>query len=309
MVLRRRLVGLVTTSRTTWRAIGLPVALATLLCARGAVAAPATPDRAVETPRPRELDEILPEGSTLGGHEIYDRLFKNRKRLRTIVETGRILSKDPAGNPQETRFELRAKDYRDADDQPTDGVYAKVVIMLTGPRDLEHTGYLYVHRSDRPDDQFIYSPMRRRSARANLRGQNVAGTDFSFDDFLTTLDDLEQATYRRLPDEVVDGVPCYVVEATMRKGSRSRYSRSVAAIEKEHYVPLRTRYWDDVGVAVKELRSPRASLKSFDGVWVPTESTMTDLLEDTTSRVTLEKLDPNPTLADIEFSTTVLERR
>ena len=151
--------------------------------------------------------------------------------------------------------------------------------------------------------------MRKRSARANLRGQNVAGTDFSFDDFLTTLDDLEHATYRRLPDETVDGVSCYVVEATMLPASRSHYSRSVSAIEKEHYVPLRTRYWDEVGVEVKELRSPRASLKAYDGIWVPTESTMTDLLEGTQSTLTIVSVDPNPTLADNDFSTTALERR
>ncbi len=287
-------------------ALVLPAVVA---LAMAAGAEPARPERAVETPSPRELDEILPQGSTLGGREIYDRLFKNRKRLRTVVQVGRILSKDPAGNPQETRFVLRAKDYRNAADEATDGVFAKVLITLTGPRDLEHTGYLYIHRNDRPDDQFIYSPMRKRSARANVRGQNVAGTDFSFDDFLTTLDDLEHANYRRLPDETVDGVPCYVVEASMLPTSRSRYTRSLAAIEKEHYVPLRTRYWDDVGVAVKELRSPRASLKSYDGVWVPTESTMTDLLEDTKSTVTLESVDPNPTLDDTEFSIAALERR
>jgi len=274
-----------------------------------AVADTLRPERAVETPSPREVEELLPEGVELGGRQIYDRLFKNRKRLRTVVEIGRILSKDPAGNPQETRFVLRAKDFRNAADEASDGVLAKVLITLTGPRDLEHTGYLYVHRNDRPDDQFIYSPMRKRSARANLRGQNVAGTDFSFDDFLTTLDDLEHATYRRLPDEIIDGVSCYVVEAARRSGSRSRYSRSVAAIEKEHYVPLRTRYWDDVGVEVKELRSPRASLKAYDGVWVPTESTMTDLLEETKSTVTIESVDPNPQLADNEFGPSALERR
>lgn len=285
----------------------MPVALL-VLDASSLRAEPPDPGRAVETPRPNELDEVLPPGAELGGRAIYDRLFKNRKRLRTVVEVGRILSKDPAGNPQQTNFELRAKDYRGPNDEATDGVFAKVVITLTGPRDLEHTGYLYVHRNDRPDDQFIYSPMRKRVARANLRGQNVAGTDFSFDDFLTTLDDLEQATYRRLPDETVDGVSCFVVEATMLKTSRSRYSRSVATIEKEHYVPLRTRYWDEVGVAVKELRAPRKSLKEFDGVWVPTESTMTDLLEDTSSTVTLERVDPNPKLDDAEFNTAVLER-
>ncbi len=272
-------------------------------------AEPARPDEAVTTPSPRELEDVLPEGAELGGRAIYDRLFKNRKRLRTVVEVGRILSTDPGGNPQQTNFVMRAKDYRNAADEATDGVFAKVLITLTGPRDLEHTGYLYIHRSDREDDQFMYSPMRKRAARAHMRGQSIAGTDFSFDDFLSTLDDLEHATYRRLPDETIDGVSCYVVEATTLPKSKSRYTRSVAAIEKEHYVPLRTRYWDEVGVEVKELRSPRASLKAYDGVWVPTESTMTDLLEDTKSTLTIESVDPNPTLAETEFTTAALERR
>jgi hypothetical protein len=288
----------------------LAAALGLVLAVAGATAAESPrPDAGVATPTRREVEEVLPQGAELGGREIYDRLFKNRKRLRTAVQNGRILSKDPAGNPQETRFVLRAKDYRNADNEPTDGVYAKVLITLTGPRDLENTGYLYIHRSDRADDQFVYSPMRKRAARANMRGQNVAGTDFSFDDFMTTLDDLENATYRRLPDETLDGVPCYVVEATMLKGSKSKYSRSVAVIEKEHYVPLRTRYWDDVGVEVKELRSPLASVKAFDGVWIPTESTMTDLLEDTESTVYIENLDPNPNLSEADFSPSALERR
>ncbi|MEO7434370.1 MAG: outer membrane lipoprotein-sorting protein [Candidatus Binatia bacterium] len=283
--------------------------MCTVLALASTVAAATAPERAVATPNQREVEDVLPPGAELGGREIYDRLFKNRQRLRTVVQTGHILSRDPAGNPQETRFVMRAKDYRNEADEATDGVYAKVLITLTGPRDLENTGYLYIHRNDRPDDQFIYSPMRKRAARANMRGQNVAGTDFSFDDFLTTLDDLEHATYHRLPDENLDGVPCYVVESKMLKESRSKYSRSVTMIEKEHYVPLRTRYWDDVGVEVKELRSPRASLKVYDGVWVPTESTMTDLLEDTKSTVTLETVDPNPKLPDADFSPSALERR
>ncbi len=285
----------------------LIMALALVLC-RTAVGLAAEPEPGVETPAPRDVEEVLPQGAELGGRAIYDRLFKNRKRLRTAIQTGRILSKDPAGNPQETRFLSRAKDYRNAADEPTDGIYAKVLMTITGSRDLERTSYLYVHRSDRADDQFVYSPARKRAARANLRGQTVAGTDFSFDDFLTTLDDLENATYKRLADETVDGVPCYVVEATMLPASKSRYSKSIAVIEQEHYVPLRTRYWDEVGVEVKELRSPRASLKAYDGVWVPTESTMTDLLENTQSVVRIETVDPNPSLGDNHFAPSALER-
>jgi Outer membrane lipoprotein-sorting protein len=267
----------------------------------------ATKKGEIETPSRREVEEALPEGETLTGHDIYDRFLKNKKRLRTAYQEGRILSRDPAGNPQETRFWSHWKDYRDADDEAVGGVYSKTLLKISGPYELRHTGYLYIQRSDRPDEQFMYSPSRQRTTRVHIKGQNVVGTDFNVDDFLVTLDDIEDADYRRLPDEIVDGVPCYVVEATMKPSATTHYTRSISYVEKEHYVPLRTRYWDDVGVESKLLVSPRADIKEFDGCWVPTTATMTDLLEGTTSTLRIERLDPNPPLDDVAFAVTQLE--
>jgi hypothetical protein len=61
--------------------------------ASAAATAASGPGGAVETPSPAEIEEVLPKGKELSGHEIYDRLFKNRKRLRTAIQTGRILSR------------------------------------------------------------------------------------------------------------------------------------------------------------------------------------------------------------------------
>jgi len=262
---------------------------------------------AIDTPTRDEVEEKLPRGAQLGGRELYDRFLKNRRRLRTALEEGRILSSDPAGNPQETRFVLRARDYRNAEDRAVDGIFSKTLVRVTGPRELQHTAYLYIHRDGRPDEQYVYSPARRRVARASLRGQTIAGTDLSFDDFLVSLDDLEDGDYRRLPDEEVEGVRCYVVEATMKPTGSSRYTKILVWLEPEHYVPLRTRYWDEVGVAIKELSSPHARIREFDGVWVPTESTMLDLLEDTRSTLTIDRLDVNPTLSDQDFALSELD--
>ncbi len=263
----------------------------------------------LETPSAEEIEETLPEGKTLTGHELYERFLKNRKRLRTFIQQGRILSTDPADNPQETRFYLRWKDYRDANDDPVDDLSAKMLLTFVGPRELEHTSYLYIQKGDGRDEQFMYSPDRQRVQRVHIRGQNLAGTDFSLDDFLVSLDDIEDASYRRLPDVTIDGVKCYVVEAVMKPAATSRYTRSIASLEQEHYVPLRTRYWDDAGVEAKELTSPHKAIKEFDGVWVPTESTVVDLLEDTRSTMYIETLEPNPKLAEREFALSELTLR
>jgi len=261
----------------------------------------------VDVPSAAELDEALPQGGTLTGRELYDRFLKNKRRLRTVFQRGRISSRDPAGNPQETRFWLYWKDYRDQNDDPVDGVSSKSLFKIVGPYEMRHTGYLYIERSDRPDEQFMYSPNRGRTARVSLKGQRVAGTDFSFDDFLVNLDDIEDADYERHPDETLQGVRCYVVEATMKDEAASGYSRSIAYLEQQHYVPLRMRYWDDVGVEVKELTTPNGKIHEFDGAWVPTESSVVDLLEQTSSTMYVEQLEPNPDLDDGVFSISQLE--
>lgn len=263
----------------------------------------------VETPSAEEFEANLPVGEKLDGETLYDRFLENRKRLRSSYQEGYITSSDPAGNPQRTNFWLQVKDYSDSDDEPVDGVYSKSLFKVTGPRDMRHTGYLYIHRDDIADEQFMYSPHRGRTSRVSLKGQNLAGTDFSFDDFLINLDDVEDATYKRHADEAVEGVDCYVVEVFSKPESKASYSKSLVHLEKEHYVPLRARYWDDVGVEIKTLASPHASIEEFDGAWLPTETTVTDLLEETSSTMYIESLEPNPELDDNDFTISNLQFR
>jgi hypothetical protein len=291
---------------TVERAPSFLTGLALALCV-GLGGARAT-EPVMETPGAEEFEKQLPPGKELDGKDLYDRLMKNRRQLRTVYQEGRIISTDPGGRPQQTNFWLYSKDYRDENDKPTNDVYAKILFRLTGPREMRHTGYLYIHKNDGQDDQFMYSPNRGRVTRVILKGQNLAGTDFSFDDFLISLDDIEDATYTRHEDETIQGVPCYVVEMHIKPSSRTKYSRGFAYLEKEHYVPLKTRYWDNVGVAVKELTSPYGSIKEFDGAWVPTESTMVDLLEDTASTLHIDLLDPRPNITDSDFTVSALEQ-
>jgi hypothetical protein len=263
----------------------------------------------IDEPTAEEVEDVIAEGERVDGHEIYDRLIKNRQRLGTVFQRGRIISEDPGGNPQQTNFWLYARDYRDADDNATGGVFTKSLFKITGPFEMRHTGYLYIERDDRDDEQFMYSPHRGRTSRVSLKGQSVAGTDFSFDDFLVSLDDIEDAEYERHDDEAVQGVECYVVEAFVKPESKTNYTRSKSYIEKEHYVALRTMHWNDVGVLSKEIVVPHGKIEEFDGAWIPTESTVTDLLEETSSTMYVDELEPNPSLNDEMFSLSQLSYR
>ena len=278
-----------------------------------AEAAPTEPAAApvdlMDEPSEAEIDDVIAEGKRLDGRDIYKELIKNRQRLRTVFQQGRIISTDQAGNPQQTNFWLHAKDYRDKNDKAVGGIFTKSIFKITGPYEMRHTGYLYVERDGDDDQQFMYSPSRGRTARVKLKGQSVAGTDFSFDDFLVSLDDIEDAEYERHADEELQGVSVYVVEAFVKPGSKTEYSRSLSYIEKEHFVAIRTRYWDEVGVPVKEAVVDRLKIEEFEGAWIPTETTVTDLLEDSSSTLHVDVLEPNPELTDEAFALSRLEYR
>jgi len=267
-----------------------------------------TPARASDAqaapPATDAIVDALPDDAALTGDDIYERVQANR--FRSYVQDTRLLSGDRAASTQETRLQATWKNLRDEKDEPTNGVYSKSRIEYTYPFDVRYTTYLIIDNADRGNDQFVYLPSRRRVRRVNLRGESVLGTDFSFEDVVPR--ELEHSSNLRLPDEVVQGIRCWVIEATPRPDEDSEYSRFILVVEKQHAVPLVTRYFDRAGIEIKRLEAPRESIQEFVGVFVPMRAKMTQLQTETWTELTVEKLVPNPELAEGVFDLRRLER-
>ncbi len=254
--------------------------------------------KAVVAPAPTAIEDAIPEGSLLTGRELYGRFLKNK--LHAAVQRQRVTSTDPGGNAQESIFWVRWKDYRAREQDKIEGVLAKTILRFIDPPDLRNTGYLMIVRDDRSHDQFVYQPSERRVRRVNVKDATIAGTDYNFDDI--SYQDIEDADYTRLPDEEIQGLPVFVIEARLRPRADSRYSRTIKYIEKEHYVALRGRYWDRADVEIKEMIADVATIQEFGGFWVATRSRMTNLVEETFSETEVLHLDPNPEIAEQFFS-------
>ena len=244
-----------------------------------------------------------PAGDGLSGRQIYDRVLQNR--FRSSRENVRLISGDRSGNAQESRMTVLWKSFRDEKDQATNGVFSKTVVRYTHPFDLRFSAYLVINNADRADDQFVYLNSRRRIRRINLRGEPVMGSDFGFEDVIPR--EIEDAEYKRMPDEVYEGRACYVVEILPTATSNSEYSRLRSTIDKEHPVVLRTQYWDREGVAVKEGYAPWAEVREVEGVWIPMHAEMKNLVNESWSRLLIEDFEPNPTLDPGEFDVRRLE--
>jgi hypothetical protein len=260
-----------------------------------------TPDIAV--PGSVESSAEPPPESELTAREIYRRVLANR--FESSVQELRLISGDRAGNQQLLRMRALWKRYPKETEE--DGVLSRTVVRYLKPPDLRSTGYLVINKRDRPNDQFIYLKSMRRVRRINLRGSTIVGTDFSVEDLIPR--ELDDADYLRIADAEVGDTPCYVVEATPKPEMESEYSKFWLYVEQAHYVPLRIRYWERVGIEVKELRSPVESIREIDGVWIPIESTMRQLLEKTETSLSVDLLVPNPELPDRFFSQRQLESK
>lgn len=284
-----------------------PVRAASLLGAALVFAAIAMPVRAaeLELPAREEIEAAIPEGGSLSGREIFDRFLDNR--LHSAVQWQTVVSRDPGGNEQRSRFWVRWKDYRDSEKKSHDGVIAKTLVKFSDPEDMRQTGFLMVVNKDRSNDQFIWSPATGRVRRVRLSGVGIMGTDYTFDDI--GWKSIEDAEYQRLPDEVIDGVPAYVLEVTMKPFVDSEYQTMRTWIDQEHYIPLRTIYRDPNGVPMREMVAESGSIENFEGAWIATRSVMYNLKERTSTSVYVEALDPDVTLADQAFSTFQLTRR
>ena len=241
----------------------------------------------------------------LTAREIYGRVLDNR--LDSSVQELAIISTDRAGNAQHIRMQQLWKRYPEGSESDRKGIISRTVVRYLEPADYRKTGYLVINKRDQPNDQFIYLASMRRVRRINLRNETVAGTDLSIEDLIPR--ELDDADYVRIPDHEVDGRSCFVVEASPKAEMESVYTRFWLYIEKEHYVPIRVRYWDRKDVEVKELRAPHAWIREIEGIWIPTHVTVRHLLEETQTRLVVDLLVPNPELPDRFFSERQLQAK
>lgn len=282
-----------------WVVLLLPLVLAATPGRAGAEAANAAP-----APASPAGEDALPADRSLSGRDIYQCVLDNR--FDAYVQTARLVSGDRGGAVQASALRMTWRSFRDEAGEPgAGGVLSKTIVKYTEPFDLRFSGYLIVNNHARPNDQFVYLAATRRIRRVNLRREAVFGTDFTFEDIVPR--EIEDGTYERLPDRILDGTPVYVVEVTPKEHADSEYSRFALHVEKERCVPLLTRYWDDKGVLVKELTAPVEKVEEHGGVWVPMELTMRNVQLDTFTRLEVEHLDPNPQLARTDFDLRRLE--
>jgi len=252
-------------------------------------------------------DEFLPVDDYLGpdgltGDALYEKILDNR--FDAFEQTLTLRSGAPGGRFSAVKLRLRYKSFRDEHD----GILSKTIAKYFEPGDVRHLGYLIINKATGPDDQFVYRPSARKVRRVNVRGEAIAGTDFSFEDVVPP--EFEDGTHHRLADATVDGRPVYVVAVVPRPETESEYAKLVLYVEQEHFVPIRTLYWDNKRVLVKQLDAEPESIERHAArrhgqardVHIAMRSRMKHLKLETFTELSIESLEADPKLRDRHFS-------
>lgn len=148
---------------------------------------------------------------------------------------------------------------------PDDG--DKLLVIFDTPKAIKGTALLSFGHKVEPDDQWLYLPALKRVKRIASRNKSgpFLGSEFAFEDLSTP--EVEKYDYRFVRDEVLNGVPCHVVERFPRD-VYSGYTRQVVWVDRDELRVRRIEYFDRKPELLKTLTVDDYRLYA-DAYWKP----------------------------------------
>lgn len=119
----------------------------------------------------------------------------------------------------------------------------KSIMVFDRPKDLKGTAILtYTHKVGN-DDQWLYLTALKRVKKiaSDNRSGPFMGSEFAFEDISSQ--EIEKYSYRYLRDELVNGIPCFVVERIPVE-ENSGYTRQNVWIDTSEYRLIKVDYYD-----------------------------------------------------------------
>lgn len=181
----------------------------------------------------------------------------------------------------------------------------RVLIRFTSPADIENTAFLVIEdTTDNTTRQHLYLPALKRTRRivSAQQGRSFVNSDFTYEDMQRH--PVEEWNYELKDSETLHGYPCYVLVSTPKPDTDTQYQKIVSWIEKEHFIPLRTEFWNKQGDPFKTYRVEDFSI--IDGIATEMKVVMEDHSDQHMTRIVTDKVRYNAGLPDRFFTTRAL---
>jgi len=195
---------------------------------------------------------------------------EQEKRHSVSSESGTVvmLLVDKRGNKEKRLIKRYAKEV-----EPD---ISRLLLVFMKPADVKGTSLLTWQQKDRPDDQWLYLPARKKMQRiaGGSKKAYFLGTDFTYEDMEP--EKLDRFSYRFVGSEQIDGNDCHVIDAVPadeKKKKESGYSKRRLWIRKDIFVTVKMDFFDRKGRLLKTLKN--FEFKNIEGnVWRADKSLM-----------------------------------
>jgi hypothetical protein len=246
---------------------------------------------------PLLLCGTLPAAST--EDELFDCAKQNApsKSIRQKIEFDTL---DRMGNRRAIRANMSWARF---------GEDSRVMLRVHAPSDLNGAGLLLIEESERTD-LFIYLPDLKKVKRVTSRmlSGSLFGSDFSYEDFMRVQGMRQEGRGEELPGTTLDGVEVRILAQYPAETTGSAYERIVSYWERESCIPIKTEMYEPGGKLRKVLVIDRESLFRSQGSVIPTKLEITDLRDETSTRLSIDDIELNGKISRKVFSTSGLER-
>ncbi len=184
-----------------------------------------------------------------------------------------------------------------------------MLMRFTAPADVKGTAFLLKEHENSDDERYLYLPALRRVKRiaSSGKGGNFMSSDFTYYDIGKPK--LNDWTYKRLPDEAVNGRQCYRIESLPADKQIARdtgYGKIIRWIDQERLVTVKSLYFDRGLREWKTLDVPM--VENIAGVWFQTDMVMKDIQTGHSSEMKFYNVEVNRGIPADFFTRRFLQR-
>lgn len=173
-------------------------------------------------------------------------------------------------------------------------------LEVTAPDDLKGIRFLFLEHLDKPSEQYIKVTASRRAVLVadEVRKQPFLGSAFYVADLIEP--PIDAFNYKFVGEEEVLGRKTKLVESTPLKPADAIYSKVINALDPTDLLALRREFFDAKGRLLKVWEVKKVEKK--DGNWTIMDQNMTNVQEQTTSRLETQSVNFNIVLPDSMFT-------
>jgi hypothetical protein len=162
------------------------------------------------------------------------------------------------------------------------------LIRFIEPTDIAGTGLLSVDKADGSNEQWLYLPAldRVRRIAGDRKGGRFVGSELYYEDLQERHPNRDR--HRLLGKDLVDGVPCELLESVPLDKADSVYRKRVSCVDRSTALALRVDYYQEDEAAPSK-RWLLVAKKRHKAYWTVTDSRMIDLASGRETRMVVEE--------------------